>query len=174
MGLLDRSGRPAGRPGPRRLLVVEDDPALRELYAATLASEGLVDAAADGAEALEQLKTGGYDVILCDVNMPRLDGLGLFERAVALWPELAGSFVFMTGELLEEGGRFFAFFNDDSRQRQLLLKPIAGEDLVGVVRRRLAETAGRVEGPAARPPSLRGAGPLSGARAGSPPAVKRR
>jgi CheY-like chemotaxis protein len=60
------------------VLVVEDDEDLRSLYAAVLDFEGYrVSVAANGAEALEQIADGHYDLLLTDRQMPVLDGENL-------------------------------------------------------------------------------------------------
>jgi two-component system response regulator MprA len=59
-----------------RILVVEDDAAVRDSLARTLRFEGhQVDIAADGAEALEAVRAAEPDAMILDVSMPRLDGL---------------------------------------------------------------------------------------------------
>ncbi len=66
---------------PRRVLVVDDDHQIRDLVAVMLLEEGFeVAAAANGAAALERLREYGPDVILLDMQMPVLDGLGFAER----------------------------------------------------------------------------------------------
>ncbi len=61
------------------LLVVEDNKDLRDHLATLLDDSWVVHTAADGLEALESLRTHDVDVILSDIMMPRLDGLGLLE-----------------------------------------------------------------------------------------------
>jgi two-component system response regulator HydG len=63
-----------------RVLVVDDEPSLRAGVAAFLASGGYeVDQAADGALALEQIAERPPDVVVTDLDMPNLDGLGLLS-----------------------------------------------------------------------------------------------
>jgi DNA-binding response OmpR family regulator len=63
------------RTGNRRILVVEDDPAIRRLVEWTLQDEGLaVDAAADGAVAIRYLADRRPALLILDVMMPRADG----------------------------------------------------------------------------------------------------
>jgi two-component system, OmpR family, response regulator len=58
------------------ILVVDDDPHIREIAGFALKKAGMQTAfARDGAEALERLKEGGHDLIVLDINMPELDGL---------------------------------------------------------------------------------------------------
>jgi DNA-binding NtrC family response regulator len=64
-----------------KVLVVDDEPDLRELLAEELAEEGhQVACAADGAEALSMAAENGYDVVLTDVRLPKVDGLTLLRR----------------------------------------------------------------------------------------------
>lgn len=64
-----------------RILFVDDDPILREFAQVNLASpHAEVDTAGDGLEALERLAVTRYDLLLVDLEMPRLDGFGLLER----------------------------------------------------------------------------------------------
>jgi two-component system response regulator HydG len=64
-----------------RALIVDDDAGLRFMLRDTLTTAGLaVDEAPDGLAALERLETGGYSLVITDLRMPRLDGLGLLRR----------------------------------------------------------------------------------------------
>ena len=57
------------------LLLVEDEPGMRELLANNLRFEGFaVDAAVDGAEALDRLRRGAYDLAVMDLMLPKMDG----------------------------------------------------------------------------------------------------
>jgi CheY-like chemotaxis protein len=67
--------RPKLRVKGARVLVVDDNPDLRALYAAILDFEGYkVSLAIDGADALEQISAGTFDLILTDRQMPVVDG----------------------------------------------------------------------------------------------------
>jgi len=86
---------PAERPespgsGPKRVLLVDDDPLVRESSGALLAMLGhRVTAAADGAEALALLEGGlEADAVILDMNMPGLDGAATLPRIRALRPGL--------------------------------------------------------------------------------------
>jgi signal transduction histidine kinase/CheY-like chemotaxis protein len=66
----------AGRQGAFRVLVVDDLPVNRQLAAAMLTKAGhTVELAADGLEAVEMAKAADYDLILMDVQMPRMNGV---------------------------------------------------------------------------------------------------
>jgi DNA-binding response OmpR family regulator len=60
---------------PRRILVVDDDPEIRSVTRLVLEGEGyLVDEAADGEAAVARALDGGFDLVLLDVNMPKMSG----------------------------------------------------------------------------------------------------
>ena len=64
-----------------KLLVVDDEKNLRLVVQKEMARQGHeVEVAADGEAAWEMLEEQDFDVLLCDINMPRLDGLGLLRR----------------------------------------------------------------------------------------------
>lgn len=74
---------PGAQPAPaiRRVLVVDDDERTRQAVATILTAEGyLAHVAADGEEALSLLASWQPDLVLTDLNMPRLDGRGLLLR----------------------------------------------------------------------------------------------
>ncbi|MBI2116817.1 MAG: response regulator, partial [candidate division NC10 bacterium] len=75
-------GRPvAPTAAPARLLVVEDSLIARDLERTILESAGFqVEAAVDGVDALEKLGSGDFDLIITDIEMPRMDGFELLGR----------------------------------------------------------------------------------------------
>jgi two-component system response regulator MprA len=63
------------------VLVVEDEPAIREVVADLLQNEGYaVRQASDGLQAIDELEVDDVDLVLSDVRMPRLDGPSLAHR----------------------------------------------------------------------------------------------
>lgn len=65
----------------KRVLIIDDDTYIRELYEEVLKNEGFdVVTAVDGQEGLHHLLEGGNDVILLDVMMPKLDGIGVLTK----------------------------------------------------------------------------------------------
>jgi DNA-binding NtrC family response regulator len=64
-----------------KLLVVDDEKNLRLVVQKEMTRQNhLVDTAENGETAWEMLEAADYDVLLCDINMPRLDGIGLLRR----------------------------------------------------------------------------------------------
>ncbi len=69
---------------PAKVLIVEDDLFLRELYIETLTGEGYaIDNAADGEEGLNKIKAGGYDLVLLDIVLPKIDGIQIMKTIQA-------------------------------------------------------------------------------------------
>jgi len=63
------------------LLLVEDEPQMRELLANNLRFEGFsVETAEDGAEALERLRKGGFDLLVLDLMLPKVDGFQVLNQ----------------------------------------------------------------------------------------------
>jgi len=64
-----------------RVLVVDDEPAIRLLVTKALEKHGFkVESAVDGIDALHKLEQSSYDLMVLDVMMPRLDGFGVIEK----------------------------------------------------------------------------------------------
>ena len=62
------------------ILIAEDDTLIRDVYVEMLKNAGFeVEEAKDGKEALEKLTAGGYDLVLLDIIMPFIDGLGILQ-----------------------------------------------------------------------------------------------
>lgn len=65
----------------KRILIIDDDLYLRDLYKEILESSGYeVDTAIDGEEGIQKIKQGGYDLVLLDMMLPKLDGLGILTQ----------------------------------------------------------------------------------------------
>jgi YesN/AraC family two-component response regulator len=80
-----------------RVLVVDDDPSFRETLQDWLVMEGYaVQVAADGLEASEMVRWEPFDVVVTDLKMPNMDGLGLLSRLEALTPDVR--VIFLSGE----------------------------------------------------------------------------
>jgi PAS domain S-box-containing protein len=109
----DRSPAAPGCSGLRRgrVLVVDDEPAIADALRAGLVEEHDVAIAASGREALALLLEGegggAFDVILCDLMMPDLGGIELYEILRARRPEIAARVVFVTGGAFTARARTF-------------------------------------------------------------------
>jgi len=64
-----------------KILIVEDEKFLRDLYADTLKNEGHeIDSAEDGETALQKMRQGGFDLVLLDIILPKMNGFDIMER----------------------------------------------------------------------------------------------
>jgi len=73
--------RQDGRQAARRILVVDDSLTVREMQRKLLAARGYrVDVALDGVDGWNSVRAGAYDLVITDIDMPRMDGIKLLER----------------------------------------------------------------------------------------------
>src|SRR3989338_4243371 len=113
----------------KRILIIEDDVYLRDLYAEVLTEAGhSVETAVDGEEGLVKAKVGGYSLILLDVMMPKLDGLGVLQNLQKNPPQSPnGSVILLTNlaqnevvqEALKTGAKDFVIKSDLNPQELL-------------------------------------------------------
>ncbi|PYR58350.1 MAG: hypothetical protein DMF85_10920 [Acidobacteria bacterium] len=113
------------------VLVVEDEAALGAAVAESLADAGFsVDRAGDGEEALQRVKGRAYDLIVCDLKMPRLDGTAFFRALEREAPDVARRILFVTGDVAgTEAERFL-----EEAGCRWLAKPFRLKDLLRVSR----------------------------------------
>ena len=128
-----QNGADAGGVHPRPLkaiLVVDDDKQLTSALQWILKDENfLVDVANDGEQALLKVKVHEYDVVICDLMMPRLRGDEFYLEAEKLRPELAERFIFITGFASDFGMKDFL----EQRQLKHLAKPFPIQELIDCV-----------------------------------------
>ena len=95
-------------PAKGSVLIVDDEPGIITLLTQVLAGLGhTVTAATNGAEAMERIATGSYDVIVSDVRMPGMDGVKFFETLKNQNETLAHRIIFMTGDTVSPDTRAF-------------------------------------------------------------------
>jgi two-component system NtrC family sensor kinase len=131
------AAKPAVPPPPvraGRVLVVDDDEGVARLLCDALAKDGLtVDRARDGGEALAAVAARPYDLIVCDVKMPDMNGERFYDELCRVHPTLARTLVWTTGDTLgPEPERLVRRTGLD-----LLPKPFDLDELRDRVRRRL-------------------------------------
>ncbi len=118
--------------GGARVLVVEDEPTVARLIADVLEDEGLqVDMLLDGREALERAERESYDLVICDMKMPGLDGQRFYKSLARSGSPLRERFLFVTGDVVS------AHTHEFLRQNQLphVAKPFRVEELTEKVHR---------------------------------------
>src|SRR5262245_2057175 len=84
------------------ILVVEDEAKLASAVVDALADAGyLVQHAPNGEEALSRVDTEAFDLVICDLKMPKLDGRSFYRRLAAAAPGLSKRVIFVTGDLAD-------------------------------------------------------------------------
>lgn len=91
-----------------RVLVVEDEPTVARLIADVLEDEGMqVDVLLDGREALDRAARETYDLVICDMKMPGLDGQHFYRSLARTGNSLRERFLFVTGDVMAAQTRQF-------------------------------------------------------------------
>ena len=101
-------GRPMAPHLPGTIVVIDDEPSIVRALTGLLRRDGyLVGTASNGRQALAQLQERPYDVILCDLRMPELDGPAFYAILAREYPALRQRVIFLTGETGGEASRTF-------------------------------------------------------------------
>jgi signal transduction histidine kinase len=131
---------PAAGPGaialPReqrapRVLVVEDEPTVGGLIADVLRDEGMrVDVLRDGESALDRAEHEEYDLVICDLKMPGMDGQKFFQSLGMRRNPLQGHVLFVTGDVVAPRTQEFL----ERHRLPYVAKPFRVEELSRAVR----------------------------------------
>lgn len=81
-----------------KILIIEDEAAIRRVLTKIISEENdsyQIEEAEDGLEGIEKLKDNDYDLVLCDIKMPKMDGVEVLEKAKIIKPEVP--FVMISG-----------------------------------------------------------------------------
>lgn len=114
---------PAG--GVRRVLIIDDDPLVASSLRRLLANRE-VHIADSGRRGIEMLRENDrFEVVLCDLMMPEVSGMDVYETVLEERPDLAERFIFMTGGAFTERARAFL----DRVSNPKLEKPFDGKTL---------------------------------------------
>ena len=129
---------PPGAPAGARVLIVEDEPTVALLIAEVLRDEGLsVETLFDGREALARAAQRSYDLVICDLKMPGLDGRQFYEALVSTGSPLRDRAIFVTGDPLSAAT--LEFF--EHHRLPYVPKPFRVEELLQAVRGLLQQRA---------------------------------
>lgn len=124
---------PAAPGSSGTILVVDDEPLIRDTLSEYLSSEGYaVTACGNGEEALGLAHERRFDIVLCDVQLPGIDGLELLDRLMRISPE---TFVLLITAYATVENAVEAF---QRGAQDYLMKPILLDEVLGKVRRLLA------------------------------------
>ena len=75
----------------RKILIIEDEAAIRRVLKKIISEENEgyeVEEAADGLQGLEMILNNDYDLVLCDIKMPKMDGVEVLEKVKKVKPEI--------------------------------------------------------------------------------------
>ncbi|HET6932697.1 MAG TPA: ATP-binding protein [Candidatus Acidoferrum sp.] len=126
-------GENAGLPEQRapRVLVVEDEPTVGGLIADVLRDEGMrVDVLRDGESALDRAEKEAYDLVICDLKMPGMDGQKFFQSLGKRRNPLQGHVLFVTGDVVAPRTQEFL----ERHHLPYVAKPFRVEELSRAVR----------------------------------------
>jgi DNA-binding response OmpR family regulator len=119
-----------------KILAVEDEPGIREVYHRALADQGYgVDFAGNGVAAESMLMKQDYDLLLVDIKTPVMDGKQLYYYIKNRYPQLVNKIIFTTGDVMGNDTQDFL----KQTGRPFLLKPFSPDELNALVK----ETLGR-------------------------------
>ena len=127
------------------MLVVEDEPTVARLIADVLEDEGMrVEILMDGREALDRASRQTFDLVICDMKMPGLDGQHFYKSLERSGNPLRKRFLFVTGDVIAAHTREFL----ERNKLPLVAKPFRVEELTEKVHGVLATTAHQQAPPA--------------------------
>jgi signal transduction histidine kinase/ActR/RegA family two-component response regulator len=128
---------------PARVLIVEDEPTVAQLLVDILTEEGhQAEATVDSQEGLARLSRKNYDLVICDLRMPRLDGREFYEALVRTKNPARSRILFITGDTVARGTQQFL----ESTGMPHLAKPFLVEEVKLAVHRILESHVEQVAG----------------------------
>ena len=123
------------KPSVARVLVIDDEPDVAELNAEILTRGGFdAQFMTNAQDALVALQSGDYDAVLSDLNMPDVDGRGIFDAITERRPELAAHTGFLTGDTMGKKSQVFL----GEAKRPYIEKPVSPKELRDFVSRLIA------------------------------------
>lgn len=125
--------------GRKSILLIDDDQDIREACTELLCNAGYdVDSARDGYDALKKIEASAYDLIVVDINMPLVDGIDFYLRAIRTSPEMKRKFLFMTGDIYGEQEALDMFVKTDNT---VLKKPFTKDIFLNAVAETMQRSA---------------------------------
>src|SRR5262249_13892879 len=116
------------------ILLVDDEPSIVRVLATLLRRQGYnVTTAVNGAHAWAHIRTQSYDVIVCDLVMPVMDGPTLYTRLQQHDPALCARVIFLTGDTV--GARSMAFLRQCGQP--WLYKPCVAAEILRTIEQML-------------------------------------
>jgi len=120
----------------KRILVVEDEPAICELCQRVLTGEGFeVNIAVNGMVAQDMIVKKQYHLFLIDIRLPIMNGVELYQWLQENHPQLASRVIFTTGSVIGEDTTAFL----EQTGRPFLPKPFTPDELKAIMRETLRQ-----------------------------------
>ncbi len=118
-------------------LLIDDDCQMIEILSKYFATEGCyTEKALDGKLALEKMNNNHFDFILCDVNMPGMDGVTFYQQLKGIGSPYLDKIIFITGDTIDHEIQEFL----KSINNPLLVKPFGLDDVKEAIRRFIANS----------------------------------
>lgn len=122
--------------GVKRILIVEDEPAICDLCRRVLTREGFeVEIAVNGKVAQDMIQGKQYDLCLLDIRTPEMNGKELYQWLKEKHPQLASRVIFDTGSVIGKDTMTFI----EQSGRPFLPKPFTPDELRPIVRETLRQ-----------------------------------
>ncbi len=113
-----------------RVLVIDDEPAIVDLVTRLLARDGYsVTGALRAGRALEELQREQFDIILCDMRMPDMDGIAFYQQLKLDLPDAQARFIMMTGDTSNTQAEQFL----TDHHLVVIQKPFTRQELLAVL-----------------------------------------
>jgi DNA-binding response OmpR family regulator len=120
----------------KRILIVEDEPSIADVFQIVLTREGFeVEIAVNGRVAQDMIEEKQYHLCIIDIRMPKMSGEELYQWLQKKYPKMADGVVFTTGSVIDR--KTITFVGQSGRP--LLPKPFAFRELRAVVEETLKQ-----------------------------------
>ncbi|MCB8968495.1 MAG: PAS domain S-box protein [Ardenticatenaceae bacterium] len=116
------------------ILIIDDEEGIRAVLSRALRRENYrVDSVSDGETGLAYAQQHDYNIIVCDMHMPQIDGMAVYKQLQAQQPHLLSRLIFTTGETSSETVRLFL----QETGASFLIKPFDLQDLRQMIKMKL-------------------------------------
>jgi CheY-like chemotaxis protein len=120
----------------KRILAIDDEPVISRVSLRVLRSDGFeVDIAGNGLVAKEMTGKTDYDLYLCDIRMPEMNGMEFYEYLRQVHPGAETRMIFVSGDTMNNEVRTFL----GSKKNLFLVKPFTPEELRAVIQKALKQ-----------------------------------
>jgi CheY-like chemotaxis protein len=120
----------------KRILAIDDEPVISRVSLRVLKSDGFeVDIAGNGLVAKEMTGKTDYDLYLCDIRMPEMNGMEFYEYLRQVHPGCETRVIFVSGDTMNNEVRTFL----SGKKNLFLVKPFTPEELRTVIQKALKQ-----------------------------------